>query len=80
MAFEVIVDAERCRGCEECIEICASKAFEMKESKSVVVNTKECIGCGSCAEVCREKAITVREMEVEISETTRQILKDLLSD
>ena len=80
MAFEVIVDAEKCKGCEECVEVCASKVFEMKGSKSVTVNAKECIGCGSCAEICKEKAICVRELEVEISETTRQILKDLLSD
>ncbi len=80
MAFEVMVDPEKCKGCEECIEICISDVFEMKGSKSVTVNVNECIGCGSCAEVCREKAITVREMEVEISETTREILKDWLSD
>lgn len=80
MSFEVMLDAEKCKGCEECVEVCAPNVFEMKGSKSVVVNANECIGCGSCAEVCREKAITVREMEVEISETTRQILKDLLSD
>ncbi len=80
MAFEVMVDAEKCKGCEECIEVCASNVFEMKGSKSVNVNTNECIGCGSCVEICKEKAITVREREVEISETTRQILKDWLSD
>jgi len=80
MAFEVMVDAEKCKGCEECIEICAAEVFEMQEGKSVPVNAKECLGCGSCVEVCKEKAITVKELEVEISETTRLLLKDLLSD
>ncbi len=80
MAFEVIVDGEKCKGCEECLEICAAKVFEMKEGKSVPVNSKECLGCGSCAEVCKEKAVAVRKLEVEISETTRLLLKDLLSD
>ncbi len=80
MAFEVIVDTEKCKGCEECLEICAAKVFEMQEGKSVPVNGKECLGCGCCVEVCREKAIAVNEHEVEISETTRLLLKDLLSD
>ncbi len=80
MAFEVIVDGEKCKGCEECIEICAAKVFEMQDGKSVPVNGKDCVGCGSCAEVCKEKAIVVRELEVEISEMTRLLLKDLMSD
>jgi NAD-dependent dihydropyrimidine dehydrogenase PreA subunit len=80
MAFEVMVDAEKCKGCEECIEICATKVFEMQKGKSVPVNAKECLGCGSCVEVCKEKALEVKELEVEISETTRSLLKDLLSD
>jgi len=80
MAFEVIVDGEKCKACEGCIEICTAKVFEMQEDKSVPVNGKECLGCGSCVEVCKEKAITVKELEVEISETTRLLLKDLLSD
>ena len=80
MAFEVMIEAEKCKGCEECIEICATGVFEMEQGKSVPVNAKECLGCGSCVEVCKEKAITVRELEVEISETARLILKDLLND
>ncbi len=80
MAFEVMVDREKCKGCEECIEICATKVFEMQEGKSVSVNAKDCLGCGSCVEVCKERAITVKELEVEMSETTRLLLKDLSSD
>jgi NAD-dependent dihydropyrimidine dehydrogenase PreA subunit len=80
MAFEVIVDKEKCKGCEECLEVCTVEVFEMEESKSVPVNVKECLGCQSCTEVCKEKAITVKELEVEISETTRLLLRDLLND
>ena len=80
MAFKVTVDAEKCKGCEECLEICAARVFEMQESKSVPVNVKECLSCGSYAEVCKEEAITVRELEIEISDATRLLLKDLLND
>lgn len=80
MAFEVIINKEKCIGCEECLETCTVNVFELQENKSVPVNVKECLGCQSCVEVCKEKAITVKELEVEISETTRLLLKDLLSD
>lgn len=80
MAFEVIVDKEKCKGCEECLEVCTVKVFEMRESKSAPVNMDECLGCQSCAEVCKEKAIRVKELEIEISETTRLLLRNLPSD
>jgi len=80
MAFEVIVDKERCKGCEECIEICTVQVFEMQEGKSVPVNAKECLGCQSCVEVCKEEAIVVKELEVEMSETTRLLLRNLMNE
>ena len=80
MTFEVIVDGEKCKGCEECVEVCTANVFEMQEGKSAPVNVVDCLGCGSCVEVCKEKAVAVKELQVEISETTRLLLKDLLSD
>ncbi len=80
MAFEVVVDTEKCKGCEECLEICAAEVFEMQGGKSVPVTGKECLGCGCCVEVCKEKAVAVKEIEVQISEMTRLLLKDLMSD
>jgi NAD-dependent dihydropyrimidine dehydrogenase PreA subunit len=50
----------------------------MQGGKSVPVNIKECLGCQSCVEVCKEKAITVEELEVEMSETARSLLRDIL--
>jgi NAD-dependent dihydropyrimidine dehydrogenase PreA subunit len=77
MAFEVIIDKEKCKGCEECLEICTVKVFEMQENKSVPVNVKDCLGCQSCVEVCKEKAISVKELETEMSEIARMLLKDI---
>ncbi|HMK51734.1 MAG TPA: 4Fe-4S dicluster domain-containing protein [Thermodesulfobacteriota bacterium] len=78
MPFEVVVDKEKCGGCEECLEACTVKVFEMQESKSAPVNAKECLGCQSCVEVCKEKAIIVKELETEMSEIARMLLKDIL--
>jgi len=80
MVFGVTVDEEKCTGCEECLEVCTVNVLEIKGGKCIPIRVKECIGCRSCVEVCKEKAITVKELEVEMSETTRFLLRDLLSD
>jgi len=78
MAFRVTVDREKCRGCEECVEVCTAKVFEMQEGKSVPANEEECLGCESCREVCEEKAIRVEELQSDLSETARALLRDIL--
>ena len=61
MAFNVIVDEDKCVGCEECVDVCPVEVFEMEDGKSVVANGEECLGCESCVEVCEEAAIVVEE-------------------
>jgi NAD-dependent dihydropyrimidine dehydrogenase PreA subunit len=62
MAYQPEVDAEKCVGCGECVEICPVDVYEIQNEKSVPVNADECIGCESCVEVCEEGAITVSEV------------------
>jgi NAD-dependent dihydropyrimidine dehydrogenase PreA subunit len=57
MAFNPVVDEDKCVGCEECVDV-----FELPDGKSTVVNGEECLGCESCVEVCEESAITVEEI------------------
>ncbi len=78
MAFEVMVDIQKCNGCEECLEVCTVSVFEMRDGKSIPARVKECLGCQSCVEICKEKAITVKELEPEMSEIARMLLKDIL--
>ncbi|MDR3127193.1 MAG: 4Fe-4S binding protein [Tannerellaceae bacterium] len=63
----VVIDRERCKGCELCIVSCGAGALRLSAG---VVNgrgygyvevcpEKECIGCANCGEVCPEGALTV---------------------
>lgn len=60
--YMVVVNNEKCEGCEECSNICPQEVFEMSDGKSVPVNTAECVFCESCLGVCPPSAITITEM------------------
>ena len=62
MAYNPIVDPEKCEGCEECVDICPMDVFEMQDDKSVPVNADACEGCESCVETCEPGAITLEEL------------------
>jgi len=62
MGYKPEVDAEKCVGCGECVEVCPVDVYEIIDEKSVPVNEDECLGCESCAEVCEHEAITVSEV------------------
>jgi 2-oxoglutarate ferredoxin oxidoreductase subunit delta len=62
---EIVVDIERCKGCEVCIPACPEVVIAMAKP----VNRKgyhyampindQCTGCTNCAVVCPDGAITV---------------------
>jgi NAD-dependent dihydropyrimidine dehydrogenase PreA subunit len=60
--YSVEVNAEKCVGCGECVDVCPVEVYELQDEKSVPVNADECLGCESCIEVCEEGAITVEEI------------------
>jgi len=60
--YNVEVNAEKCVGCGECVDICPVEVFELQDEKSVPVYAEECLGCESCIEVCEEEAITLEEI------------------
>ncbi|NLY42167.1 MAG: 4Fe-4S dicluster domain-containing protein [Desulfovibrionales bacterium] len=61
MGYSVAVDAEKCIGCGECVDVCPVEVYELQNSKAVPVNEEECLGCESCVEVCEQSAITIEE-------------------
>ena len=59
--WSVTVDADKCIGCGECVDICPVEMYEITDGKSNPVKPEECLGCESCVEVCESHAITVVE-------------------
>jgi NAD-dependent dihydropyrimidine dehydrogenase PreA subunit len=62
MGYMVSVDADKCDGCEECVNICPVELFEMSNGKSQPKADAECEFCESCLGVCPTGAITITEM------------------
>jgi len=62
----VIVNIERCKGCDLCVVACPAEVLELaKEVNSKgynfarVENPDECTGCANCGYVCPDGCITV---------------------
>ena len=62
----VIVDKERCKGCNVCVVSCPSQVLKLSSEVngkgyhfSYMENPDACIGCASCALVCPDSCIAV---------------------
>jgi len=62
---EVIIDIEKCKGCEVCVVSCPKQVLALAQEVNakgyhyaIKVNA-ECVGCANCAVVCPDAVITV---------------------
>ncbi|HLF27773.1 MAG TPA: 4Fe-4S dicluster domain-containing protein [Anaerolineae bacterium] len=63
----IVVDVERCKGCELCTTVCPKDLITMAETfnakgyrPAVLVDpNRACTGCAICAVICPDAAITV---------------------
>ena len=63
----VVIEADRCKGCELCVQDCPEKilvmsteAFNAKGYRPVeVTDMDKCTGCAICAVVCPDVVFTV---------------------
>lgn len=62
---EIIIDIEKCKGCELCIESCPEETIALsgtinqKGYRYAITVNHSCTGCANCAIVCPEAIITV---------------------
>ena len=54
----VIIDHDKCKGCELCAKACAASCLEVVDKKSrMVEDLPFCMSCGDCVAICPEGAI-----------------------
>jgi 2-oxoglutarate ferredoxin oxidoreductase subunit delta len=62
---ELIIDIEKCKGCELCIEACPEEVLALsnkinkKGYQYVVTVNSNCTGCANCAIICPDAVFTV---------------------
>jgi len=67
----VIVNTERCKGCNLCAVACSSDVLEMAKEVNnkgfnfvQVVKPDECTGCANCGYVCPDGCLTVYRIKI----------------
>ena len=67
----IVVDKERCKGCELCVVNCPTNVIEMTREVNgkgyhfaYMENPDACIGCANCAIVCPDGVISVYKVTV----------------
>jgi len=68
----VVVDKEKCKGCELCVVSCPTQTLALNEQVngkgyhySYMQNPDNCIGCTNCATVCPDAVITVYRVKLD---------------
>jgi len=54
------VDAEKCTGCETCVDACPVEAITM-EDEVAKIDPEECTDCGTCVDECPVEAISMED-------------------
>ena len=68
----IVVDTEKCKGCEVCVPACPTDVLSMHKEVngkgyhfSHMANAEACTGCSSCAIVCPDGVISVFRVKIQ---------------
>lgn len=54
----VTLDAEKCKGCTNCIKHCPTEAIRVRDGKAII-KEERCVDCGECIRICPNHAKVV---------------------
>ena len=69
----VVVNTERCKGCNLCVVACPSDVLELHPREVnnkgyhyvYMKNPDDCIGCASCGLVCPDGCLTINKKRID---------------
>jgi 2-oxoglutarate ferredoxin oxidoreductase subunit delta len=68
----VVIDTDRCKGCNLCSAACASDVLALGKEVNAkgynfaqIQHSDNCIGCANCGYVCPDGCITVYKKKIE---------------
>lgn len=56
----LIIDKDKCTGCEECVKICPNKILYIEKNICNVIDEKKCDKSKGCEKVCPTGAIKIQ--------------------
>jgi len=61
----IVIDEEKCDGCELCVDACAEGAIQIIDGKAKLVSDILCDGFGACLGSCPQEALIIEQRDVE---------------
>jgi 2-oxoglutarate ferredoxin oxidoreductase subunit delta len=69
MAYEHVIDTERCKGCGLCVDVCPKNVLEIAKEANTKgyqpafqARPEDCVFCAICCTMCPDVAITINEI------------------